>query len=303
MNKLELLRTFVRVTDLSSFTQAADNLGLPKSTASEHVQALEELVGARLLHRTSRKVQATQDGLVLYERCKDMLAHMDELEGMFRQDGIVLAGRLRVDMPTAMARKLVMPHLGEFLRRHPKVQLEISSTDRRVDLVREGFDCVVRVGDLPDASLVARPLGRLALMNVASPTYLAEHGTPHTLEDLAHHQLVHYVSVLGARSSGFEYLANGVRAYVPMAGAVTVSSTDAYEAACLGGLGLIQAPMSGMREHLESGRLVAVLPDYVPAPMEVSVLYAHRRHLPQRARVMMDWLAELIERETAMRLR
>jgi len=115
VNKLELLRSFVRVTELSSFTQAGESLGLPKSTVSEHIQNLEELVGARLLHRTTRRVRATQDGLVLYERSLDMLANMDELEGLFRQDGLVLAGRLRIDMPGGFARALVLPHLGEFM--------------------------------------------------------------------------------------------------------------------------------------------------------------------------------------------
>ncbi|WP_137820327.1 LysR family transcriptional regulator [Pseudomonas sp. 2FG] len=299
MNKLELLRTFVRVTELSSFTQAGESLGLPKSTVSEHVQALEELLGARLLHRTTRKVQATQDGLVLYERCKDMLAHMDELEGLFRQDGAVLAGRLRVDMPTAVARKVVMPRLAEFVASHPNVELEISSTDRRVDLVREGFDCVLRIGELSDMSLVARPLGTFAMVNCASPAYLRAHGTPRTLDDLSQHRLIHYVSVLGARPAGFEYLANGKPRQLPMAGTVTVNNTDAYEAACLGGLGLIQAPIAGLREYLATGRLIAVLPDYLPPPLEVSVLYAHRRYLPQRVRVFMQWLEELIEREAS----
>jgi DNA-binding transcriptional LysR family regulator len=297
MNKLELLRTFVRVADLSSFTQAADSLGLPKSTVSEQVQALEELLGARLLHRTSRKVQATQDGLLLYERCKDMLASMDELEGMFRQDGVVLAGRLRIDIPTIIARKVVMPRLGEFVHHHPNVHLEISSTDRRVDLVREGFDCVLRVGELPDASLVARPLGKLPMMNCASPDYLRSRGTPRTLDDLAEHQLVHYVSVLGARPAGFEYVANGRPQRIAMPGTVTVNSADTYEAACLGGLGLIQAPLAGLRKYLASGRLVAVLPDYVPAPMDVSLVYAHRRFLPQRARVFMTWLADVLAQQ------
>jgi len=146
MNKLELLRTFVRVTELSSFTGAGESLGLPRSTVSEHVQALEELLGARLLQRTTRKVQATQDGRVLYERSKDLLAHMEELEGLFRQDEAQLAGRIRVDMPNMMARDLILPRLPQFMDAHPLIELEISTTDRQVDLLAEGFDCVLRVG-------------------------------------------------------------------------------------------------------------------------------------------------------------
>lgn len=297
MNKLELMRTFVRVTELQSFTQAAASLGLPKTSVSEHVRDLEELLGARLLNRTTRKVSATQDGLALYQRCKDMLADMDEVESMFRLDGRVLAGRLRVDMPTIAARLLVMPHLGEFLRAYPHIEIEVSSTDRRVDLVREGFDCVVRAGDVRDPSLIARYLGAVPIVNCASPAYLQQFGTPQTLADLARHRLVHYVALLGGRSAGFEYLQDGQLRQLPMNGPVTVNNTEAFQGACLGGLGIAQAPLSGVRAHLEAGRLVALLPQFLPPPMPIALLYTHRRHLPQRTRVFLDWLSGLIERE------
>ncbi|WP_338522937.1 LysR family transcriptional regulator [Pseudomonas batumici] len=299
MNKLDLLRTFIRVTELSSFTQAGESLGLPRSSVSEHVQALEELVGTRLLQRTTRKVQATQDGLVLYERSKDLLAQMDELQGLFRQDAALLAGRIRFDMPSVMARRVIMSRLPEFMARHPLIELEISGTDRRVDLLGEGFDCVLRVGAQPDQSVVARHLCALRMVNCVSPAYLQRYGRPESVADLANHRLVHYVGVLGARSSGFEYLHNGKLQQVPMAGSVTVNNIDCYEAACLGGFGLIQAPYSGMRKHLDSGALVEVLPDCLPAPLEVSLLYAQQRHLPRRVRVFMAWLGQVMQEDLA----
>ncbi|CAD5200600.1 LysR family transcriptional regulator [Pseudomonas sp. FEN] len=297
MNKLDLLRTFIRVTELSSFTLAGESLGLPKSSVSGHVQALEELLGTRLLQRTTRKVQATQDGLVLYERSKDLLAQMDELQGLFRQDAALLAGRIRFDMPSVMARRVIMPRLPEFMALHPRIELEISSTDRRVDLVGEGFDCVLRVGAQPDQSVVARHMCELPMANCASPAYLRRFGRPESVADLAGHRLIHYVGMLGARSPGFEYLQNGKLQQVPMAGSVTVNSTDCYESACLGGFGLIQAPYHGVRKHLDSGALVAVLPDALPAPLEVSLLYALQRHLPRRVRVFMDWLGQVLQEE------
>jgi DNA-binding transcriptional LysR family regulator len=295
MNKLELLRTFVRVTELSSFTQAGESLGLPRSTVSEHVQALEALLGARLLQRTTRTVQATQDGRVLYERSKDLLAHMEELEGLFRQDEAQLAGRIRVDMPNAMARGLVMPQLPSFMARHPLVEMEISSSDRQVDVIAEGFDCVVRVGAQPDQSVVARKVCSMPMVNCVSPAYLQRYGVPATLADLAQHQLVHYVRPLGARSAGFEYLQGNKVQRLAMAGRVTVSSTDAYQAACLGGLGIIQVPLLGVRDLLASGELVSVLPDYLAPPLDVSMLYAGQRHLPLRVRVFMEWLAATLQ--------
>ncbi|WP_338478270.1 LysR family transcriptional regulator [Pseudomonas trivialis] len=295
MNKLELLRTFVRVTELSSFTQAGERLGLPRSTVSEHVQALEELLGAHLLQRTTRKVQATQDGLVLYERSKDLLAHMEELEGLFRQDEAQLAGRIRVDMPNVMARDLILPRLPDFMHAHPLIELEISTTDRQVDLLAEGFDCVLRVGAQPDQSVVARWLCSLPMLNCVSATYLQRFGTPHTLADLANHHLVHYVRPLGSRSAGFEYLQGNKVQRLPMAGRVTVNSTDAYKSACLGGFGIIQVPALGLGAELASGELVAVLPDYPAPPLDVSLLYAGQRHLPLRVRVFMDWLAGVLQ--------
>lgn len=295
MNKLELLRTFVRVSEMSSFTLAGESLGLPRSTVSEHIQALETLLGTRLLQRTTRKVQATQDGLVLYERSKDLLSHMDEIEGLFRQDEASLVGRIRIDMPNILARRVVMPRLPEFMARHPHLELEISSTDRRVDLLSEGFDCVVRIGAQPDQSVVARHLCDFAMVNCASPTYLQRYGVPEQIEDLAQHRLVHYVGVLGARSDGFLFEEGGTLHRVPMAGSITVNSTDAYESACLGGFGLIQAPVTGLQSYLRSGELVAVLPQFNAPSMEVSLLYARQRHLPLRVRAFMDWLGQIIQ--------
>ncbi|KPU57325.1 bacterial regulatory helix-turn-helix, lysR family protein [Pseudomonas fluorescens] len=297
MNKLELLRTFVRVSEMSSFTLAGESLGLPRSTVSEHVQALEALLGTRLLQRTTRKVQATQDGLVLYERSKDLLSHMDEIEGLFRQDEASLVGRIRIDLPNILARRVVMPRLPQFMAQHPLLELEISSTDRRVDLLAEGFDCVLRIGAQPDQSVVARHLCDFTMVNCASPAYVQRYGVPERLEDLARHRLVHYVGVLGGRSEGFVYVDKGQVQRMPMAGSVTVNSTDGYEAACLGGFGLIQAPRMGMQQYLQNGDLVEVLPQFNAPSMEASLLYARQRHLPLRVRAFMDWLGEVIRSE------
>lgn len=295
MIRPELLQIFARVAELSSFTQAADSLDLPKASISLSVQQLETGLGTRLLHRTTRRVQMTQDGQAFYERCKDMLADMDELQSMFQQGTQALRGRVRVDMPIGVARSQVMPRLPEFLRAHPQLEVELSSTDRRVDLVREGFDCVLRIGTLEESGLVARPLGQVPQLNCASPAYLAAHGTPQTLQDLAAHRLVHYVPTLGARSPGWEYEEEGVLRRLPMQGAVTVNNSEAYTAACLAGLGLIQAPTLGMRPLIAQGLLVEVLPQLRAPAMPVSLLYAHRRNLPRRVQALMAWMAEVLQ--------
>ncbi|HEV7778264.1 MAG TPA: LysR family transcriptional regulator [Luteibacter sp.] len=294
MNQLEAMHIYVRVAELASFTRAADSLGIPKASASTAVQQLESQLGTRLLHRTTRRVQMTQDGQAYYERSKDLLSDMDELQSMFQQGGQSLRGRLRVDMPSGLARNLVMHRLPEFLDAHPRIELELSSTDRRVDLVREGFDCVVRVGSLGDSNLIARPLGHLRVINCASPGYVLRYGMPRTLADLANHRMIHYVSTLGSKSDGFEYPDGDGYANLPMPGALTVNNVEAYEAACLAGLGIIQAPESGMRGYLAEGSVVEVLPQCRAEPMPLSLLYANRRNLPKRVQEFMAWMARVL---------
>lgn len=296
MDRLDHLRSFLRVAELGSFTAAAEQLGLPKASVSLAVQRLEAEVGVQLLHRTTRRVRLTADGAQFQQRARDLLDDMEDLQGMFRRD-TQLKGRLRVDMSSGLARQLVIPHLPDFLARHPGLEIELSGTDRRVDLVREGFDCVVRVGPLDDNTLVARPLGVMHIVNCASPAYLAARGMPYALEDLAHHALVHYVGTLGQRSPGFEYHDGQAYRSVPMRGAITVNSGEAYSAAALAGLGIIQVPRLGARVALAAGTLVEVLPACVAEPMPVTLLYAQRRHLPRRVAAFMDWMAALLTPE------
>lgn len=294
MKTIEGLQIFVRVAELSSFTQAAEQLALPKARVSTAVQQLEGQLGTRLLHRTTRKVQLTQDGQAFYERCKDLLADVDELQGMFQHGVQSLRGRLRVDMPTLIARDQIIPRLPEFLAAHPHLSFEFSSTDRRVDVVREGFDCVLRVGPLADSGLVARPVGQLRQINCASPGYLAQHGTPQTLDDLATHRLIHYVPTLGAKPGGWEYVQEGRVRSLAMASVLTVNSTEAYQSACVAGLGFIQAPAAGLASLLARGLLVEVMPQHRAPSLPVSLLYANRRNLPQRVQVFMAWVAETL---------
>lgn len=290
----ETLHIYLRVAELASFTKAADSLGLSKAGISAAIRDLEAMVGTRLLQRTTRKVQMTQDGLAFYERSRDMLDEMDELQTMFQADA-ELAGRLRVDLPLAVARNIVIPQLPAFLQAYPRLQVELSSTDRRVDLVAEGFDCIMRVGELSDSTLVARRLGQFRMVNCASPAYLARYGTPQTLADLARHQLVDYATTLGGRTALFDYVEDGQHRTLAVPAAVSVNNSDAYQASCLAGLGIIQVPETGAAELIAQGRLVPILPGYRAPAMPVTLLYASRRHLSRRVQRLMAWLAELMQ--------
>lgn len=295
MNLIENLRVFSRVAELSSFTQAAEGLGLPKAKVSVAVQQLENHLGTRLLQRTTRKVLLTQDGQAFYEGCKDLLADADELQGMFQLKGSsAVRGRVRVDMTTGIARRAVIPHLPTLLQLHPLLELELSSTERRVDLIREGFDCVLRAGAVVDSGLVGRTIGHMRMVNCASPDYLQTYGTPRTLADLSQHHLVHYVATLGAKTDGFDYVDGEATRTMSMNGAMTVNNADAYQACCLAGLGIIQVPEVGVRDLLAQGTLCSFLPEWVAPPMPLTLLYANRRNLPVRVRVIMDWLAEIV---------
>lgn len=288
---LDALRIYLLVAESASFTRAAERLGLTRARVSTVVQQLEAELGTRLLQRTTRSVRVTPDGQLFAERAQALVGDADELQALFQRQPAALRGRLRVDMPGQMSSQVLIPRLPEFLAAHPQIEVELSSTDRRVDLVHEGFDCVIRAGALRESGLVARPLGLLPQINVASPVYLAAFGMPKTLADLATHRLVRYSSNLGGAAPGWEHVVDGEPQVLPMPSVLTVNNTFAYESACLAGLGLIQAPALGLQEWIAAGRLVEVLPAHRPEPLPVTLLYAHRRQVARRVQAFMDWVA------------
>lgn len=296
MHDLEALVIFVRVAEMASFTRAAQRLGIQKARASTVIRQLEKEVGARLLHRTTRSVQLTEDGRVFQARAQALLGESEDLWSMFAERGARLRGRLRVDLPTELARTTIVPALPGFMAAHPDLNLEISSTDRRVDLVGEGIDCALRLGPLVDETLIARRLGALRMINAASPTYLELHGTPRTLADLTAqgHRIVHYAPVLGAKPSGWEYPDRKGYASLALAGSLAVDSVQTYHAAGLAGLGLIQAALSGLAAFLARGELIEILPELRPEALPAALVVAHRTNLSRRVRVFMAWLEKTL---------
>lgn len=288
--ELDSLRVFVKVAELSSFTRAAEQLGMPKARASQHVTRLESDLGCRLLHRTTRSVRTTPDGELLIARAKTLVSEVDELGSMFAGT-TSLRGLVRLDLPINLARDLVLPKIPELLALHPRLELQVSTTDRIVDVVREGFDCVLRVGVLADSGLVAARLGQLDLVNVASPTYLKKHGKPRTIAELDDHFLVHYSASLGGDVPELEWKDGDRYRTKRMRCLITVNNADAFTAACSAGLGIAQIPRYGVKAKLAHGELVEVLPKAVAAPLPVSLLHPHGHNVPKRVRVVMKWLA------------
>ena len=290
---LEALRIFAKVAELASFTQAGEQLAMPKARVSLRVQKLESDLGTKLLQRSTRLVRLTPDGEQLLARVPHLLTEADEVAAMF-QASRGLRGSVRIDLPVNFARDVIIPRLPELVARHPELDLVLSTTDRRVDARREGFDCLLRVGAVGDPGLVGRRLGMLRMMNCASAGYLRKHGTPETLDDLDRHRVVNYSSTLSGERPSFEYPVPGGWREKPMRAWVTVNNVDAYSAACVAGLGIIQAPRAGLTSPLRAS-LVEILPDLTCAPMPVTLLHTHGRNPPRRVRAVMAWIAELME--------
>src|SRR6195952_454095 len=294
------MRVFIRFADTNSFSRAAESLGMPRATVSTTIQQLEALLGVQLLARTTRRLNLTAEGAACYERCVRILADIDDLESGFHGREDRLRGRLRIEMPNTVATALVVPALPDFHARYPHIELSIGIGNRTVDLVGEGVDCSVQLGELPDSGLIARRLGSFEHVTCASPAYLEHHGTPETLDDLARHVAVNCVSERSGRPVDFDFEVDGEAVGVKMPGFVQVADEHAYLACGLEGLGLIQPPRIAALPYLRSGQLREVLPEWKSMPMNVSVAFLKSRQGAPRVNVFVSWLAELFERSQEM---
>ncbi|HEX7907347.1 MAG TPA: LysR family transcriptional regulator [Paraburkholderia sp.] len=296
MDRLQAMQVFTRVVDTNSFTRAAETLDLPRASVTTIIQNLEAFLGTRLMHRTTRRLSLTPDGAAYYERCVRILADVEDTEASFQSGTKKPHGKLRIDMPGSIGRLLVIPALCEFHTRYPDIDLQLGLTDRPVDLVQEGVDCVVRIGALQDSSLVARRIGLFEGVTCAAPDYIERAGMPASLEDLENHKAVNYFSSRTGRTLDWAFMVDGKEVEVKMKGIVSVNDADAYVTCGLEGFGLIQPALFMVLPHLRSGQLVEVLPELKPLPMPISAVYPHSRHLSPKVRVFVDWIAELFDR-------
>ncbi|OKA24175.1 LysR family transcriptional regulator [Pseudomonas versuta] len=294
MDRFNAMLVFTRIVDLGGFARAADSLQMPRASVTVLIKQLEAHLGVQLLHRTTRQVSPTLDGAAYYQRCVSLLSDLEEAEGLFR--GSQPKGKLRVDMPAAVGRLVVFPALPEFTRRYPLIELEVGLSDRPVDLIREGVDCVVRGGLTMDDSLVARPLVMMDQVTCASPDYLQAHGVPQSLEDLSGHQVVEYFSSVSGKRYGLEFQAGDEVRLIDLPKQVSVNSAEGYLAACMAGYGLVQTPHYHVAQLVREGRLQEVLGDCLPPRLALTALYPQHRQLSSRVRVFVDWLVDLCGR-------
>lgn len=296
MDRFEAMRVFSRVVERRSFTLAAEDTGLPRSTVTDAVKQLEARLGVRLLQRTTRHVSPTLDGEAYYRRCLTILSDIEDAESAFA--GAKPKGLLRVDVHGKLARHFVLPGLPAFLKEYPDIQMYMSEGDRLVDLIREGIDCVLRVGDLQDSDMIARRVALLEEVTCASPDYIARFGLPKNIDDLGGHQMIGFWSTAIGGLLPLEFtVAGGIRS-VSLPTVVSVNGADTLAAAARLGLGIMQAPRYSLEEDLRNGTLVAILPDNPPSRTPVSLLYPRSRQLSPRVRVFIDWLSrEFVTRQ------
>jgi len=283
------MRLFVRLVERQSFTAAAADLGIPRSTASEVLRGLEAHLGARLLERTTRHVTPTLDGEDYYRRCVAILAEVEEAETAMRDARP--RGLLRIDAHPLLTRTFILPHLPDFLARYPQLDLQIGQGDRLVDLVREGIDCVIRSGEPEDSGMILRRLGTIAEITVASPAYIASHGMPEAPDALDGHQMVAFISSRTGDVLPLEFSVAGALRHVVLPSRLRVNNSDTMADLARLGFGLAQAPRYRFADDLASGALVEVLADYPPSPTPLSALYPQNRQLALRLRVFLDWIS------------
>lgn len=295
MDRLQAMQIFARVVEMHGFGRAAESLSLPPSRVTRAVKDLESFLGVRLLQRTTRHISLTPDGTQYYDHCRRLLADLEAMESGFPGSAGRARGRLRVDMTLSLARLVVIPAIADFQARYPDVELTLTASDRTVELVQEGIDCVIRAGTPEDSpTLVAKRIGAFDWVTCASPAYLERHGTPQTLDDLADHHAVGYLSSRTARTIEWNYVVDGESRSVRMRERLIVNDTDAYVACAVEGLGIIRAGSYMVRDQLRDGRLVQVLADVVAPSAPLSVIYPRNRHLSPTVRAFVEWVGGVV---------
>lgn len=302
MNKLQAMEVFVQVVDAGGFTRAAENMQLPKATVSTLVQALEQTLAVKLLHRTTRQVSVTSDGAAYYERCLRILSDVREAEESLSHNRTSPSGRLRVDVSTGLASDIIIPALHGFFERYPEIRLDLGCGDRPVDLIEEGVDCAIRGGNLPDSALIARRIGVLQFATAATPAYIAKHGSPSHPRELVDHRCINYFSSKTGKTLDWDYVRGEETIFIPVPACLAVNDSTAYMTAGLQGLGIIQMASYMIDPMLASGQMQLLLVDWTSTPLPINVVYPQNRHLSAKVRVFVEWVAELFATHPRLQL-
>ncbi len=301
MDRFDAMRVFCRVVERRSFTLAAEDTGLPRSTVTDAIKRLEARLGVRLLQRTTRHVSPTLDGEAYYQRCLRILSDIEDAEGAFA--GARPKGVLRVDVHGTLARHFVLPNLPSFLETYPDIELQITEGDRFVDLIREGIDCVLRVGTLQDSNMIGRRVAMLEEVTLAAPAYVERFGMPVHPDQLDGHRMIGFRSSATGGLLPLEFQIGGTVREITLPATISVNAAESYFAAARLGLGLIQVPRYHAEEALQSGELLHILRKYPPTRTPVSMLYPRSRQLSPRVRVFIEWLVKIFGEQNSAKIR
>ena len=293
MDKLDCMRAFVAVVEAESFTQAAASMQISKALVSKYVGALESTLGVRLLNRTTRRMSVTDSGKAYYERCMSVLQDIDEIEAALRSEHSQPEGILRINAPVSFSELTLMPILSDFTQRYPDVTVKLELADRFVDLIEEGVDMAIRIGALPDSSLVVRKLTEMRMFLCASPAYLASEGVPHTPNALAEHYCIFDSNYKHKGKWIFEQ--DEQQIIVPIRSQIIVNSARAVHELLLNDKGISLLPSFVVETDIKEGRLVRLMQDYEVEPTGVYALYPHRKHLSAKVRLFIDDLVHAFQ--------
>ena len=299
MDRIVQMRAFARVVETGSFTKAADSMDLPKASLTRLVQALEARLRVQLLTRTTRKVSVTQDGAAYYERTMALLSELEAIDQGMLHDQSKPRGRLRVDVTTLTGSRVLIPALADFHDRYPDIQIALGVSDRAIDLLVDNVDFVLRVGAVQDAGLVARRVGQIQFCTCAAPAYLQKHGTPQAPQDLDRepHQAVGYFSSRTGRVFPFVFHRDDERVEIEGRRRLDVNDSNAYVAAGLAGLGVVQLARYAVQDQLDSGELVPLFPEWHHNAVPVYLVYSPNRYVSARMRVFIEWVAETLAKK------
>ncbi|MDR2331213.1 MAG: LysR family transcriptional regulator [Comamonas sp.] len=290
MDFIQKLQVFKAVAELQSFARASESLKLTRPSVTIAMNELEKEVGVRLLHRTTRKTTITAEGAVYLEQVLLTLNAVGDARSFFGGASAEPSGKLRIDMSNSIAKSVVIPGIREFQKLYPKVEVTLGVSDQQVDLVAEGVDCVLRLGELAPTSLVSRTILRIPFVICASPAYLQEHGAPKTLDDLQDHLGVVYFHGKERKVREWQFSVAGKMRSIRMRPAIMTNDHESYVACAVNGLGIAQIATIGIREELATGRLVPVLTGVDAGHLPMSILYPARKHLPPKVRAFVEWI-------------
>ncbi len=290
MDKLVSMKVFARVAKLGSFSAAASDLGISKAMASKHITALENTLGVRLFNRTTRKISLTEVGSAYRERVSVILAEIEETELSVSHLNTEPTGMLKMMAPTSFGAFHLSRAAADFMEEFPDISVELILTDREADLVEEGLDLSIRVGELSDSSLIARQIASARMVVCASPDYLAEHGIPKTPEELAEHKCLLFTPRFP--SNEWQFRRDGEDFSVKVSGCMKSNVGDTLRVGGIKGLGVIQEPTYMVGQDIKLGRLKVILEKYEPAQRPIHVMYLHRRHLSAKVRMFVEFLIQ-----------